>query len=311
MNVKRLRIFHEVFVTGSITRAAERSFVSQPAASKMLTNFEAEIGYKLFVRSNGKLIPTDEAHFLHDEVYSLLHSLNHLEDSLKTARNNRAGRLRICSIFGPTYRFLPELIAKYVDKYPGVQISMHHSGCSGIRQGVSSGQYQIGLVDKSQSSFSHESVALDMPCQIAVHKDHPAAKLEIVTPEDIGNSPWVTLDSENVTTKSLKMHYENRNLDFNRIIEVHTTVHALSFVELGMGVTLVDALNCRHFNDIFRMENVRLRPFRPRILEPLEVITSNVHPLSGMAREFYDRLLEELNACIGEAEKREQTVRAN
>ncbi|RCK50749.1 LysR family transcriptional regulator [Thalassospira profundimaris] len=306
MNVKRLRIFHEVFVTGSITRAAERSFVSQPAASKMLTSFEAEIGYKLFVRSNGKLIPTDEAHFLHDEVYSLLQSLNHLEDSLKTARNNKAGRLRICSIFGPTYRFLPQLIARYVDKYPGVQISMHHSGCSVIRQGVSSGQYQIGLVDKAQSSFSHESVAFNLPCKIALHQDHPAAKLDVVTPEDIGNSPWVTLDSENVTTKTLKMAYENRNLTLNRIIEVHSTVHALSFVELGVGVTLVDALNCQHFNDVFNMKNVRLRPFRPRVLEPLEVITSNVRPLSGVAREFHEGLVEELRSCIRTAERQEK-----
>lgn len=298
MNVKRLRIFHEVFVTGSITRAAERSFVSQPAASKMLTNFEADIGYKLFVRNNGKLIPTDEAHYLHDEVYTLLQSLNHLDDSLKRAKHVHSGRLRICSIFGPTYRFLPELIAKYVEKHPGVQVSMHHSGCSVIRQGVASGQYQIGLVDKSQSSFSHESVAMDLPCQIAVHKSHPAARLDVVTPEDIGPSPWVTLDSENVTTKSIKMAYENCGLDFNRIIEVHTTVHALSFVDLGMGVTLVDALNCRHFNDIFNLPNVRLRPFMPRVLEPLEVITSNVRPLSGFAKEFYNVLLTELEACI-------------
>jgi DNA-binding transcriptional LysR family regulator len=296
MNVKRLRIFHEVFVTGSITRAAERSFVSQPAASKMLTNLENDIGYRLFARSNGKLIPTDEAHFLHDEVYTLLQSLNHLDDSLKAAKNNKAGRLRICSIFGPSYRFLPELIARYLKQHPGVQVSLHQAGCSVIRQGISTGQYQIGLVDKSQSSFSHESVAMDLLCHCAIHKDHPAAHHDALTPEIIADSPWVTLDSENATTKALKRIYADRGLVFNRAVEVHTTVHALSFVNLGVGVALVDALNCRLFADSFNLSNVRLLPFRPQILEPLEVITSNVHPLSGVAREFYDVMLGELQA---------------
>src|SRR5690606_21186000 len=109
--------------------------------------------------------------------------------------------------------------------------------------------------------------------------------LDVVTPEDIGFAPWITLDSENVTTKAIKMAYENRELEFNRIIEVHTTIHALSFVDLGMGVTLVDGLNCGHFSDTFNLPNVRLLPFLPRIVEPLEVITSNVRPLSGIARE--------------------------
>ncbi|MCC9620061.1 LysR family transcriptional regulator [Thalassospira sp. MA62] len=299
MNIKRLRIFHEVFVTGSITRAAERSFVSQPAASKMLANFEAEIGYKLFARHNGKLIPTDEAHFLHDEVYSILQGLNHLEDSLKAARNNKGGRLRICSIFGPAYRFLPQLISDYMNRHPGIQVSLHLAGCSAIRQGVASGQYQIGLVDKSESSLSHESVGMDLPCYCAVPLSHPASNLAEVTLQDIGTSPWITLDSENATTKALRMAYDNAGIPFNRTIEVHTTVHAMSFVDLGMGATLVDALNYFHFDDAFNFPNIRVLPFRPKIVEPLEVITSNIRPLSGFARDFYDGLIDEIDAVLG------------
>lgn len=294
MNINKLRIFHEVFVTGSITRAAERSYVSQPAASKMLANFEDEIGYKLFERSNGKLIPTDEAMYLHEEVYGVLQSVNHLEDSIKSAKNNRSGRLRVCSIFGPSYQFLPELIAKFKANNPGVHVSLHLSGCSAIRQGVASGQYQIGLVDKAQSSSKHDSAAFDMACYCALPAHHPAAQLEQVSPQDLIDTAWITLDSENATTKALKKAYNNAELRLRRTIEVHTTIHALSFVNLGMGVALVDALNYHYFSSIFNLPNVVLRPFTPTIIEPLEVITSNLNPLSGLAKEFYDILISEL-----------------
>ena len=299
MNINKLRIFHEVFVTGSITRAAERSYVSQPAASKMLANFEDEIGYKLFERNNGKLIPTDEAMYLHEEVYGLLQGVNHLEDSIKSAKNNRAGRLRICSIFGPSYQLLPELVAKFKRENPSVHVSLHLSGCSAIRQGVASGQYQIGLVDKAQSSSKHDSVAFDLTCYCALPLDHPAAQLDVVTPQDLTNTPWITLDSENATTKALKRAYSNADLRMHRAIEVHTTIHALSFVNLGMGVALVDALNYQHFSDLFNLPNVVLKPFKPNIIEPLEVITSNLNPLSGLAKEFYQTLIEELQRKEG------------
>ena len=294
MNINKLRIFHEVFVTGSITRAAERSYVSQPAASKMLANFEDEIGYKLFVRNNGKLIPTDEALYLHEEVYGLLQGVNHLEDSIKRAKNSKTGRLRICTIFGPSYQFLPELIAEYMKDNPGVDVSLHLSGCSAIRQGIASGQYQIGLVDKAQSSSKHDSVAFDLPCYCAVPKNHPSAKLDVIHPNDLLDLSWITLDSENATTKALKRIYAEIGLPLNRTLEVHTTIHGLSFVNLGMGATLVDILNCRYFDKVFQLPNVVLKPFHPSIVEPLEVLTSNLSPLSGLAKDFYDALIRKL-----------------
>ncbi|UTV99692.1 LysR family transcriptional regulator [Marinomonas rhizomae] len=294
MNINKLRIFHEVFVTGSITRAAERSYVSQPAASKMLANFEEEIGYKLFVRNNGKLIPTDEALYLHEEVYGILQGVNHLEDSIKRAKNSKTGRLRIATIFGPSYQFLPELIADYMKTNPGVYVSLHLSGCSAIRQGIASGQYQIGLVDKAQSSSKHDAVAFDLPCYCAVPKDHPAALLDVIHPKDLLDLSWITLDSENATTKALKRIYAETGLPLNRILEVHTTIHGLSFVNLGMGATLVDILNFRYFDKVFQLPNVVLKPFAPNIVEPLEVLTSNLSPLSGLAKDFYDELIHKL-----------------
>jgi DNA-binding transcriptional LysR family regulator len=296
MNINKLRIFHEVFVTGSITRAAERSNVSQPAASKMLANFEDEIGYKLFVRNNGKLIPTDEALYLHGEVYGLLQGVNHLHDSIKSAKNNKVGRLRICTTFGPSYQFLPELIAEYMTNNPGVEVSLHLSACTEIRQGIASGQYQIGLVDKAQSSSKHDSVAFNLACYCAVPKNHPAAQLDVITPHDLQGLNWVTLDSENATTKTLKRIYADIGLPFNRTLEVHTTIHGLSFVNLGMGATLVDILNCRYFDKVFQLPNVVLKPFSPNIIEPLEVLTSNLSPLSGIAKGFYDALISKLEA---------------
>ena len=294
MNINKLRIFHEVFVTGSITRAAERSYVSQPAASKMLANFEEEIGYKLFVRNNGKLIPTDEALYLHEEVYGILQGVNHLEDSIKRAKNSKTGRLRICTIFGPSYQFLPELIAEYMKDNPGVDVSLHLSGCSAIRQGIASGQYQIGLVDKAQSSSKHDAVAFDLPCYCAVPKDHPAALLDVIHPKDLLDLSWITLDSENATTKALKRIYAEIGLPLNRTLEVHTTIHGLSFVNLGMGATLVDILNFRYFDKVFQLPNVVLKPFHPNVVEPLEVLTSNLSPLSGLAKDFYDALIRKL-----------------
>jgi DNA-binding transcriptional LysR family regulator len=294
MNIKKLRMFHEVYVTGSITKAAERVCVSQPAASKMLSGFEEEIGYKLFVRQDGRLSPTDEAYYLYEEVFNLLQGANRLETSIKDAKHNKSGRLKIASTLGPSYSFLPKLISQYMRENPGIKASLHLMDSTAIREGVATGQYQIGLVDKSGPSSRYNSLVVNLLCYCAVPCDHSAAKLDRLNPDNLGDTPWITLSPENATVKALKKVYANYETNFNAVIEVYSTLHALAFVNQGMGVTLIDSLNNVQYLETFQFHNIKVIPFEPVIHEPFEVLTPNIKPLPGLAKRFYNALITEI-----------------
>lgn len=61
MKLRHLEIFYTVMTCGSLSRAAESLNISQPAASKSLKNAELKLGFKLFQRVRGKLLPSREA----------------------------------------------------------------------------------------------------------------------------------------------------------------------------------------------------------------------------------------------------------
>jgi DNA-binding transcriptional LysR family regulator len=72
MNFRQIEVFHAVHTSGSITAAARVLHVSQPSVSKILQHTEDQLGFPLFRRLKGRLMPTDEAHLLFremDEVY--------------------------------------------------------------------------------------------------------------------------------------------------------------------------------------------------------------------------------------------------
>lgn len=294
MDIRKLRLFHEVYTTGSITRAAERTCVSQPAASKTLSNFEDEIGYKLFLRDGGRLTPTEEACYLYEEVLELLQSANRLSNSLKVAKSHKPGRLKIASTIGPTVRFLPKLITRFIREHPLVDTSLHQLGCTAIREGIGTGHYDIGFVDRAASSPRYVSEAFDLECFCAIPSHHPAAGLEVVTPRDLDGAPWVTLSSENETVRALKEAFAKSGARFAPIIEVHSTISALEFVELGAGVALIDALNKTHSFETGRFNNLTFAKFEPEIVEPVDIITPNLRPLSAVARSFHETLIVEM-----------------
>ena len=287
-------MFHEVFITGSITIAAERLYVSQPAASKTISALEKEVGYKLFVRKNAQLYPTDEAYYLHDEVLLLLQSFNRLEDNLKRAKHHKSGQLKICSILGPGYNFLPKIISQYMKLNPDIKVSLHLLTSSEVIESVSTGQYHIGLMDQSGPTTRYNSQVINMTCYCALHNTHPAATLDKITPNDLGETPWITLNPEHITTKALIQSYSKCDAYFNSNIEVYSTLQALSFVNYGMGVTLIDSMCKLNFTEIFNYQNIKIIPFEMPIYEPLEVISANIKPMSQMTQEFHDFLIEEL-----------------
>lgn len=89
INLEWLRTFRTVYEQGSITKAAEALFISQPGASLHLSSLESFVGYKLFERKPRKLIPTEKGKLLYNAVVGPLLQLQEVEKNFqKTTRED-------------------------------------------------------------------------------------------------------------------------------------------------------------------------------------------------------------------------------
>jgi|GEM_PF-2667910 len=294
MNIKQLRLFHEVLTTGKMSIAAERLNFSQPAASKMLGNLESKIGYKLFLRQNSQLVATPEALHLHEEVLTLLQSLKRLEDNFERAKNGQLGSLNIAGVLGPTYSLIPRIFDEYAKDQFQIKLNLQVNNSHMIRELISSGQFELGLVDTGPFTASYDSQRFELPCFCALYHGHPATNLKVVSPKDLDGEPWITLDPEHLTYHALKAAYLEENAVFNPQIEVNATLNGLMFVKQKRGVTLVDAINFQYYTEAFTQHDIVFRPFTPKITEPIELIQVNKRPLSKPAAEFRELIVKEL-----------------
>ena len=94
MRLRHIEVFHAVYSSGSVTRAAEILNVSQPSVSKVLAHAEQQLGFQLFERVRGKLIPTHEAEQLFQLVLQVNDSVDRLRQAAAQLRVSDRGALR-------------------------------------------------------------------------------------------------------------------------------------------------------------------------------------------------------------------------
>ena len=113
MKLRHLEIFHAVMTCGSLSRAAEALNISQPAASKALKSAEMKLGFTLFQRVRGKLLPTSEALTLFEKAQSIYQDLDNLRllaDNL--ARDPRA-KITLGCLPSLGLSLVPELVTDF------------------------------------------------------------------------------------------------------------------------------------------------------------------------------------------------------
>ena len=111
MNLRHIEIFHSVYVNGSVSAAARALNVSQPSVSKMLRHAESLLGFPLFQRTNGGLVPTQDAHTLFTEVSEIQDRVHALREAGRNLKRGAGGTLRISALPSLALDAIPTAVA--------------------------------------------------------------------------------------------------------------------------------------------------------------------------------------------------------
>ncbi|MEO7068765.1 MAG: LysR substrate-binding domain-containing protein, partial [Rhodanobacter sp.] len=123
-HIRTLEAFREIIQLGSVTAAAHSLSLSQPAVSRLLAQFEAELDFKLFHRSKGRLVPTSQALLLFEEVDLALQGIERVSVLAGDIRQTNVGQLRV--VAPPSFAEGPlvKLVATFLAKHPKIHITI-------------------------------------------------------------------------------------------------------------------------------------------------------------------------------------------
>lgn len=277
MNIRHLSIFVTVCESGSMTAAAQKLFISQPAVSIAIREFEDEYGVQLFSRSSKKLCLTEFG----EEVYSYAKRILSLVDDMNLTITERKihSTLRIGTgiAFGKLY--LPYILKKFKQQHQNCSIYITVDSSEILEPLLANGELDLCIMEGTSHSpeLQHEELSRS-PIVAICHHSHRFAREPIVTPQMLASENLLLRERRSPTREMVDAFFSNHNLTVRPIFESISALALLTAAREKLGIAIlpldhhqllrlpeltvlpVPALNCVRFMDFAYRKNITLSP---------------------------------------------------
>jgi DNA-binding transcriptional LysR family regulator len=233
--------FLEVARRGSVSRAAEALFITQPTLTARLHGLERELGARLFVRTPRGMRLTEAGHAWVPFAERAMRALVEGRDALEQVMSASAGHLLIASAPAVSTYVLPGLLERFVAAHPRVEVSVRTGHSEDIVDLVLREDVQLGLgrqihhPDLELRPFHKEVLVL------VCASDHPFTKRRSVTMAEATDEKLIMFDRTSSYYEITHAALLSSRVKLKRYMELDSIEAAKKMVERGLGVALLPA----------------------------------------------------------------------
>jgi len=242
--LKQLRAFCYAAQTQSISKAAERMFLSQPSVSLQVRALEEELGIALFERKGPRIALTPEGQVLYELGSPLVEGIDGLAEAFAERRGSLdSGKLDIAAGESTILYILPEFVRRFAERYPGIRLRLHNvTGRDGLAQvRADEVDFAVGSMvdfpdDITYQPIFHYDTVLITPL------DHPLASRRKVKLADISPYGLILPPRHLSTWRVVDLVFQQRDLDYRVTLEAGGWEVIKKYVEMGLGISIVSAI---------------------------------------------------------------------
>ncbi len=231
---------------GSVRGAAQRLFTAQPPLSRTVRDLERRLGFPLFVRSPRGMTPTAEGAELVTRARDILERLDNAADLMDDLATGRTGHLRIGYTDDFQYGWLPEVIAKFLESHPGVEIHLEQDYSPMLAEGVAAGSLDVAFlappVPPHLTDLELEPLGR-VPLRLLLPAGHPLTRAAAVPVDALAGETIIVgaLRPESGFYIQMMQALRERRVDARFLTGVYPTAMITNLVARGLGWSVVPA----------------------------------------------------------------------
>jgi DNA-binding transcriptional LysR family regulator len=247
LSLRQIEIFRAVMITKTVSGAAQMLGASQPGLSRMLRHIEDRLRFRLFDRTRGRLVPTQEAHVLFAEIEHVYKGFEDLDHIVKRLAKGEDRLFRVGASPSLGHSVVPRMLARLTSNYPGLNIQFDILSVEQVVDylALQRGEYALTVYPVEHPNILSSRIGAGrMVC--AVPADHPLAEKGRIAIADILAERIISFRRDTPHGQVIARMFEQAGLELEVATFVRFAETAVAFVANGMGVALVDSFTALH-----------------------------------------------------------------
>lgn len=290
MNFNLFKTYIRVVETQNLSRTAEEFGFSQPAITKQIQALEELYGVLLLERSGRKLKPTEAGEILYQYAREIVKILEKTEKAMEEAGEGNKGSLVLGASTIPGQYIIPEIIKKFKDNYPYMNMRLDIADTEAIFNKVAERELDIGFVGGWINNRKVEGFSwLEDELMLVIPEDHRLAGLSKVNLEELLTERWIFREKGSGTRKAVEdllISKDVRKEDLSISMEAGSTEAVLASVESGMGISIVSNWAIKKLDPQRKIKSLKINEAKAK--RSLYII----FPRQKARRKSVDRFLE-------------------
>lgn len=287
MEIRVLRYFLTVVREKGINRAAEVLHITQPTLSRQLAQLEEELGVSLFHRGARKITLTSEGILLRRRAEEILALVDRTEKELLEKDGQVEGRIVIGGGELAAMQELPELIARFRERYPLVNFDLVTGNADVIKEQMEKGLIDIGVLMEPVDMEKFDFIRLNGKERwvVLMRPDDPLAAKEAVSAEDLKDKPLILPRRSSVQNEVLNWlgrYYSESQVLFTS----NLTTNSALMVQRGLAYSLVIEGSVPFWD----RRKIVCRPFSPELTANSVFAWKKRQPFSLAATKFIEHI---------------------
>jgi len=240
MHLHQLKYFVSVVDTGSVTKAAERCFISQPSISQQLSKLGDSIGKKLFSRVKGKLILSEPGQVLYEQANKILIKVEDAKRRVNEIDDTSGGSVAIGILPTLAPFMLPSTLLALSEKYPEAMVTVREEISEAIVDAAARGEIDI-LIEVLPFDETHLNIEplFSDKFYVAVHQDNPLAKLEEVPINALDDMPFILLEDIHCLTRQIEQYCFRKQFMPKVLFQTSQIATVKQLIELQYGISIL------------------------------------------------------------------------
>lgn len=297
MHIEGFKVFCDLCDTGSFSRAAEASGITQSAVSQQIRAVEKRFGVPLIDRSRNFFTLTPEGHVYHEACRDILARYDSLGTRFRVARGQLGGELRIASVISIALHNLPSLLRQFRKTHPGVDVQVDYHRAEEIYDAVEDGRADLGLVayPKARQGLRaitcwQERLVLIMP------PGHRLCGKRPISLSQIDGERFVGLTPDIPTRQYLDKVLRKAGVTVSLVAELENIETVKAAVEAEQAISIIPETSVRQE---IKAGTLTLREIdADRMWRPMGAITRRPMPEKASLLEFLSLLTPRAKALL-------------